>query len=127
MDEYARSAGWANNDERMEAIRADNERKRRRERELNGGFTTAAEVKDQWARDHGYLDCADYQEREGLDYVDACCNIARSFLNAATDKSRKAFGTTPREYNPTPEQLRAGRIALGLEQPEEKHESSTSP
>lgn len=90
----------------------------------------AVRVKDRWARDRGYRDCADYQERERLDRIDAASNIARSFLAMAEARNREAFsepaaldraealrdlGVTAREYKPTPEQLRAGRIALGLE------------
>ena len=93
----------------------------------------ALPVMDQWAREHGYADLADYQERERLDYVDARANIARSFIAAAVVKSKEAFadpaatdraaalaalGVKAREYKPTAEQLRAGRIALGIEEPE---------
>ena len=96
----------------------------------------AVPVMDQWARDHGYLDLADYQEREWRDYVDARCNIARSFLAAALARDKQAFGEPaeadraamlaelgviaterkPRTY--TAEEMRQARIALGLEEPD---------
>lgn len=91
----------------------------------------AQAVKDQWARDHGYLDCADYQEREGLDYVDAASNISRSIIAAGAAAKKAAFddppdadphallkalGVTAKEERVySAEELRRGRVALGLE------------
>lgn len=105
----------------------------------------AQAIKDDWARTRGYRDCADYQEQEKLDDVDACCNIAcNRLLAAALDKGKRAFNEPPeRDRNAllaemgvtakaekiwTAEELRAGRIALGLErepEPEPEEEPET--
>ena len=130
MDEYARSVGWDSEAERRAAIERDGRRKRRRDEEL----AEAHDIEDQWARDHGYADYADYEAREGIDHVDACCNIARSFLAAGAAKGKAAFADPPEldrqaalkamgvtarpEQVYTPEEMRKARIALGLEAPE---------
>lgn len=123
--------------EAVRAARRDNERRLQRVADLSPAEVQieALAIKDQWARDHGYLDCADYQEREGLDYEDACSNIARSIVAAGSNERKGAFedpldadphallralGVTAREERVcTAEDLRQGRIALGLEPPDE--------
>jgi hypothetical protein len=93
----------------------------------------ALPIMDGWARDHGYHNLADYQESERLDYVDARCNIARSFMAAADARNRRAFaepadadratllkalGVTAKERTYTPDEMRRARIALGIEEPD---------
>jgi hypothetical protein len=86
-------------------------------------------VENKWAQDRGYNDFEHYKLVERIDHVDACVRVANSFV-AAMQKmpgsdDRKlndphavaaTLGVKAREY--TPEELRAGRIALGLERAE---------
>lgn len=120
------------------AVRRETERRRQRVADLPPAAVQeeALAIKDQWARDHGYLDCVDYQEREGLDYEDACSNIARNIIAAGSNERRgafeeppdadphallKALGVTAREERVySAEDLRQARIALGLEPPDER-------
>lgn len=93
-------------------------------------------VKEQWCRNHGYRDFREYMRSQGLDYDSdehyalACLNIAQSIAKSAVMKNLKEFreqkgeindrfevaaalGARAREY--TPAEMRAGRIALGIE------------
>jgi len=90
----------------------------------------AETIKNAWARQHGYVDFEDYKTRNGLDDVDAACNVARSLIAAAVIKGREAFaeppdrdpktllkalGVSARERIYDAEALRRARIALGIE------------
>lgn len=96
------------------------------------------EIKEQWCRDHGYRDFREYMDRERLEFADdadygqACAAIAESIAREATLRGQKAFrehkgarterraaldsmGIKARERIYDPEELRRGRIELGLE------------
>jgi hypothetical protein len=80
LDEYARSVGWASEDERMAAIDRD-------KRERKARYERARLVREQ------------------------------AGVSPATAHAAAALGVAAREY--TADELRAGRIALGLERPDE--------
>jgi hypothetical protein len=85
---------------------------------------------ENWAQTRGYESFEHYRDSERIDYVEACVRVIRSLPGpnimprAAGGKVSDphavaaALGVKAREY--TKEELRAGRIALGLEKPDEQ-------
>lgn len=106
------------------------EEQRRRE-EIARGWRSAdepssAEVADEWARQRGFADIDEYILAERIDWSEALKRVMHSILAAASmpgDANAKfnphdaaeALGVKAREYQPTAEQLKAGRRELGLE------------
>jgi hypothetical protein len=89
------------------------------------------DVENEWARARGYNDFEHYKTVERIDHAEACFRLVRSLSGPQTmpravggkvddpHAVAAALGVTAREYNPTPEQMRAGRVALGLEIPDD--------
>lgn len=100
----------------------------RRQRADNTEFE-ARNVENEWAQERGYNDFEHYKQVERMDHVDACVRLVhslpgpKSIPRAAGGKLddphivAAALGVRAREY--TPDELRAGRIALGLEEPDD--------
>lgn len=85
----------------------------------------ALDVENEWARQRGFVDFENYKTVERIDHIEACCRVIRSFIAAMPQmpgretkphKAAAALGVKAREY--TKEELRAGRVALGLEKAE---------
>jgi hypothetical protein len=91
----------------------------------------ARTIENQWARDRGYDDFEDYRRSERIDHSEACKRLIISLPGPKTlpkpDAGEdadphallKALGVKAKEYNPTPEELRQARIALGIEEPDD--------
>lgn len=94
---------------------------------------TSRQIVDEWAQARGFTDFRGYVAHGGIDYADALVQVALSALaagrmpgepNAKFDPHAvaEALEVKAREYNPTAEQLAAGREQLirnGLMEPEE--------
>lgn len=85
---------------------AKNPARKRRERDE---VFDARDVENQWARQRGYNDFEHYKEIERLDHVDACVNVANSFINSLVNKwetqnrdmhPAAALGVTATEITP---------------------------
>ena len=135
---------WFNADmvdaaERMLQQKVEGQAAARTKQRDDAMLAEAGQVKNTWARQHGYADFEDYRARHGLDDVDATCNIARSLIAAAVIKGKEAFaelgdrdpnallkalGVSAKERIYTPDELRRARIALGIDQPEAPAEAA---
>ena len=91
-------------------------------RRLNESETMAeaAFIENEWARTRRYLNFEDYKRIERIDHVSACVRIIQSLPGPKTMPRESqptgyaaTLGVKAREY--TPDELRKGRIDLGLE------------
>lgn len=88
----------------------------------------AREVENKWAQDRGYKNFEHYKAAERIDHVEACKRLILSLPGPKTmprepggkagDQRLVAAALGVRAWEPTAEQLRAGRVALGLERRE---------
>lgn len=100
------------------AARAERTTARDREMQLAG-----REVVTKWAQDRGFPTIDAYAEHHGMHWSDAYRQVISGILvGSPIARAFKAgdlaemLGVSAREY--TPEEMRAGRIALGLEAPD---------
>lgn len=103
-------------------------RKKHKPRKSQDDVWEARDVENKWAQDRGYNDFENYKASERLDHAEACRRLILSMPGPKTipraaggkladpHAVAAALGIKAREY--TSDELRAGRIALGLEQPE---------
>jgi hypothetical protein len=76
-------------------------------------------ISRKWAQDRGYADLGAYAAANAISYEQAIAQVCRSIFAGSPFgealSQAALLGVTAREFKPTPEQLRAGRMALGLE------------
>lgn len=108
------------------AAKRDSARRRRERARSADDEREGRAVANRWAQERGHRDFEDYRLAERIDYSEACKRVAVSILAAAkmpaaprgelqAGDTARALGVTAKPWQPTPEQLRAGRIELGLE------------
>lgn len=81
------------------------------------------EAVNRWAQRFGCATIDDYAEGKGVHWSDAYVEMSSQIRVVHRmpmgQHSAAALGVTAREFSPSPEQLRAGRLALGLEMADE--------
>lgn len=117
------NAGLVDEAERRMRAKRDQDRERRDRQRGDAVAREGRALVEQWVKRAGYLDVETYMACERIDYSEVCMRIIRGNLaanrmpNEQNDRpsAAAALGVARREFQPTAEQLRAGRVALGLE------------
>jgi hypothetical protein len=106
----------------------------RKEAQTKANAIRARELLTKWVKQQGYDDIDTYCFVERVDYTEMCVRYVRSLpgpravwdLPSGKVKDphelARSLGVKAREY--TKEELRAGRIALGLEQPDNEPDAA---
>lgn len=103
---------------RLLAKREPPQRRQQDEQKIREGRAAA----NAWAQARGYADIEEYVIAERIDWSEACVRVAQSILAGASMPNEPhakfdaaALDVKAREFNPTPEQMKAARQELGID------------